>query len=373
MNKWTLTMLLMVVLLFGSVIAFNFYKQERVAEFIANKPLPEFPVTAIKIKGSSWTPGIHSVGFIEPNQGVQLAAEEAGKVAAINFESGQKIVAGDVLVELDQSVEKANLKSAEGQLPFAKATYERMKKLVGKGNVSKENFDKANADYLALLAQIESLKATIKRYNIIAPFGGIAGIRNVHLGEYLQQGDEITRLEDTRFMRIRFTIAQTRLSDVFVGQMIKVTIDAFPKFLFTGKITAIDSAVDPLSGVIELQAAIPNNQGQLRSGMFAKVMVVLPAEAEQVVVPLSAVSFALYGESIYIIKEVKDKAGKLFKEVKQVVVKVSSRAGDSAKITSGIKLGDLIVTSGQVRLSNGSRVKIVSSDSLQAPKQLPKL
>ncbi len=373
MNKWTAVMLLLVVLLFGSVIGFNLYKQDKIAEFMANRPAPEFPVTAIKVEAVSWTPGISSIGFIEPNQGIDLEAEEPGKVVAINFESGDAVTEGKLLVELDQAVEQANLKSAEGQLPFVRATYERMQKLVAKGNISRENFDKANSDYLQLQAEIESLKATIERHNIIAPFNGLAGIRNVYLGQYLQPGDEITRLEDTDLMRIRFTVPQTEMSKVSVGQSVKVIVDAFPGLRFSGQITAIDSIINPLSGVVELQASIPNNQGQLRSGMFAKVTVILPSLNNQVVVPQSAVTFALYGESIYVIEEKKDKTGKLFKEVNQRVVKVSSRAGNNAKIDSGIKSGDLIVTSGQVRLSNGSRVKVVQSNTLNTPEQLPKL
>lgn len=373
MKKWTAVMLLIVVFLFGSVIAFNLYKQKKTAEFLANRSLPAFPVTAVKVEAESWTPGINSIGFIEPNQGVELEAEEPGKVVAINFESGQTVEEGDLLVELDQAVERANLKSAEGQLPFVKATYERMEKLVKKGNISRENFDKANSDYLELIAQIEALTATIDRHNIIAPFSGLAGIRDVYLGQYLQPGDQITRLEDTSLMRIRFTIPQTEISRISVGQSVKISVDAFPRLIFTGQITAIDSIINPLSGVIELQASIPNNQGQLRSGMFAKIQVVLPTEENQVIVPQSAVTFALYGESIYIIEEVTDKTGKSVKQVKQVVVKVSDRAGNKAKISSGIKADDLIVTSGQVRLSNGSRVKVVKSDSLNTPDQLPKL
>ncbi len=373
MKKWTVVMLLGVALLFGSVIGFNLYKQNKIAEFLANRPVAEFPVTAITVKGISWTPGINSIGFIEPNQGVNLDAEEAGKVVAINFESGQTIEKGKVLVELDQRVEQANLKSSQGKLPFVKATYDRMAKLVDKGNISRENYDKSHSAYLELLAQIESLKATIERHNIIAPFSGLTGIRDVYMGQYLQPGDQITRFEDTSLMRIRFTIAQTEISRISIGQEVKITVDAFPNTPFSGKITAIDSVINPLSGIFELQASIPNNQGQLRSGMFAKIFVVLPIEKNQIVVPQIAVTFALYGESIYVIKEAKDKAGKLVKIVKQVVVKVSNRVGDKAKISTGIKVGDVIVTSGQVSLSNGSRVKVVKSDTLATPEKLPKL
>jgi len=373
MKKWTAVMILIVVLLFGSVIAYNFYKQKKMAEFLANRPPPEFPVTAMMVKGASWTPGINSIGFVEPNHGVSLAAELSGKVAAINFESGQRIELNQVLVELDQSVEQANLDSAEGKLPFTKATFERMKKLVDKGNVSKEDFDKSQSDYQELLAQIEGLKATIERHNIIAPFSGTAGISNIHLGQYLQPGDKITRLEDTSLMRIRFTIAQSDISRISVGQKINIMVDAFPETPFSGEVTAVDSFVNPLSGVLQVQASIPNNTGQLRSGMYARIMIVLPTEEKQIVLPETAVSFALYGESIFIIEEAKDKTGQLYKKVKQVVVKVSSRMGNKVKISSGIKSGDQIVTSGQVKLSNGSRVKIVKSDTLNTPAQLPKL
>jgi len=373
MKRWTAVMLLIVIVLFGSVIAFNFYKQNKIAEVLANRPLPEFPVTAIKVEGESWTPSIHSIGFIDPTQGVTLEAEQSGKVIAINFVSGQTVEQGELLVELNKAVELANLKSAEGQLPFVKATYERLGKLVKKGNISKEQFDKSNSDYLALIANIESLKATIERLNITAPFSGITGIRDVYLGQYLQAGDQITRLEDTSVMRIRFTIPQTQISQISIGQAVKIFVDAFPKKIFTGQIKAMDSIINPLSGVIELQASIPNSRGQLRSGMFAKIQIVLPEENEQIVVPQSAVTFALYGESVYIIEEVKDKTGQAVNKVKQSVVIVADRMANKVKISSGIKKGDRVVTSGQVRLSNGSRVKVVKSNNLKTPEQLPKL
>jgi len=373
MFKWMATMIIAVLLIFGSVIGFNIFKQHAIAEYMEHFPVQKFPVTSLKLEPETWYPKIKSIGLIEPNQGVKLAAEEPGKVVKINFDSGEEIKKGDILISQDQTVEVANLEEAKAQMIFTKSSYERMKRLIKTGAISQEQFDKSLSDYQALKNQILSLQATINRLNISAPFSGIAGIRNVYLGQYLTSGDAITHLEDLFIMRIRFTVPQTDFKKIYVGQDVAIKVDAYPNTKFHGKITAIDSAVNPQSGVFQAQASIPNSDQKLRSGMFAQISISLPKEDNQIIIPTTAINFALYGQSVYIIEDSKDKSGKSTKKVKQVVVTVADHQGDKAKINSGLKANDTIVTSGQVRLSNGSEVKIVKSDTLNPPKELPRL
>jgi membrane fusion protein (multidrug efflux system) len=180
-------------------------------------------------------------------------------------------------------------------------------------------------------------------------------------------------LEDTSVMKIRFTIAQTELAKVKVGQHIDIYVDAYPQRPFKGAIAAIEPVVKQLSGVVEVQAAIPNNEGLLRSGMYAKVQILLPVQTQQVVIPQTAVNFTLYGQTVYVVADGKDAKGQPIKTAKQSVVNVAERDTDVAHVVSGLKVGDVVVTSGQIRLSNGSQVKAVEDNTLAKPAVVPAL
>ncbi|MFM4935108.1 efflux RND transporter periplasmic adaptor subunit [Aeromonas veronii] len=377
MKKWMAIMLLIAIALFGSVIGFNLFKQKMIAQYMANRPEPEFPVTAMVTKAQDWVPTIEAIGFIEPNQGVTLSTELAGTIDAITFESGKPVKADQLLLSLDSTVERANLRASQAKLPAAKAKFDRFQNLYKTSSISKEQLDEAEAAYRSLEADIESLKATIARREVRAPFSGVVGLRNVFLGQYLQPGTDIVRLEDTSVMRLRFTVPQTDISKIKLGQTIKINVDAYPQTQFDGHITAIEPAVNFQSGLIQIQADIPNNDGQLRSGMFARASIILPTVKDQIVIPQSAISFTLYGQNVYVLKEGEetDKEGNKVKvlRAKQVVVKAGERRGNDVHVLSGIQAGDQIVLSGQVRLSNDTKVHVVENDALAVPAQTPML
>lgn len=377
MKKWMAIMLLIAIALFGSVIGFNLFKQKMIAQYMANRPEPEFPVTAMVTKAQDWVPTIEAIGFIEPNQGVTLSTELAGTIDAITFESGTPVKADQLLLSLDSTVERANLRASQAKLPAAKAKFDRFQNLYKTSSISKEQLDEAEAAYRSLEADIESLKATIARREVRAPFSGVVGLRNVFLGQYLQPGTDIVRLEDTSVMRLRFTVPQTDISKIKLGQTIKINVDAYPQTQFDGHITAIEPAVNFQSGLIQVQADIPNNDGQLRSGMFARASIILPTVKDQIVIPQSAISFTLYGQNVYVLKEGEetDKEGNKVKvlRAKQVVVKAGERRGNDVHVLSGIQAGDQIVLSGQVRLSNDTKVHVVENDALAVPAQTPML
>ncbi|WP_077262040.1 multidrug efflux RND transporter periplasmic adaptor subunit VmeC [Vibrio campbellii] len=368
MKKWTFFMLLIAVLLFGSVIGFNLFKQQKIAEYMANRPEPEFPVTVTEVKAVDWVPVIEAIGFIEPNQGVTIANETSGVIDKISFDSGTQVEEGQPLVHLDSDVEKANLKSSQAKLPAAQAKYKRYQGLFKKGSISKEAYDEAEANYFSLKADIESLKATIDRREIKAPFAGVVGIRNVYLGQYLQAGTDIVRLEDTTVMRLRFTVSQTDISRIKLDQEVDIFVDAYPDKPFKGSISAIEPAVNVQSGLIQVQADIPNSDGKLRSGMFARANIILPKLENQVTLPQTAITFTLYGDNVYIVTEEDGE-----KRVKQHVVKVGERTKDIAHILEGVKPGDVVVTSGQIRLSNHAKVTIVEDSALTPPAETPML
>ncbi|CAM3862252.1 Toluene efflux pump periplasmic linker protein TtgA precursor [Vibrio aerogenes CECT 7868] len=368
MKKWTAVMLLIAILLFGSVIGFNLFKNKMIANFMANMPEPSYPVTVTNISSQDWTPTIEAIGFIEPYQGVTLTTESSGVIDSIKFESGDKAEKGQVLLTLDSKVEQATLRSSEARLPAAKAKFERYKGLYKRGSLSQESYDEAQASYLSLSADIESLKATIARRQIKAPFAGQVGIRNVYLGQYLQPGTTIVRLEDTSVMRLHFTIPQTEISRISKGQTVEISVDAYPDHAFKGEITAIEPAVSVKSGLVQIEANIPNSDGKLRSGMFAHAQIQLPVIPDQIIVPQTAITFTLYGDSVYVVSGKDDE-----KRVKQRVVKVGERRGYIAHILTGLKDGEEIVTSGQVRLSNGVKIHVVESDATAPRAETPML
>ncbi|RCU45535.1 MULTISPECIES: efflux RND transporter periplasmic adaptor subunit [Corallincola] len=362
-------MLVLVVLVFGSVIGFNLFKQKMIGEYMANQPAPTFPVTTATVSPVDWIPSIDSIGFIEPYRGVTLKSEAAGLIETIDFESGEKVSADTLLLSLDTDVERANLKRSQASLPALKAQAHRMEVLLRQNSASEGQRDEAVANYEAQVADVAAQKATIARREIRAPFAGQIGIRQVFLGQYLEAGTEIVRLEDTSTMRIRFTIPQNQLSKIFVDQTIEVQVDAYPETSFHGKITTIEPAVNFQSGVVQVQADVPNENGVLRSGMFARVNVILPTLPQQLVIPQTAVNFTLYGETIFI-AETREGDSQLI--ATQRTIKVEERRGDVARV-SGLNPGETIVTSGQVRLSNGSQIKVVESDALNTPAEIPAL
>ncbi|WP_299022531.1 efflux RND transporter periplasmic adaptor subunit [uncultured Photobacterium sp.] len=371
MKRWVawLGMLIIVGLLFGTLFVNKYFDIQDKMEKYSNMPEPAFPVTVLGAKPSNWIPAIEAIGFIEPNQGVTITSEVSGVINKIDFESGSTVKKDQPLVSLDSDVEIANLKSTEARLPAAKAKYIRYQGLYKKGSISQEAFDDAEASYFSLSADIESLKATIDRRTIKAPFDGVVGLRNVFLGQYIQPSNDIVRLEDTTLMKLRFTVPQTDISDIYLGQDVKIFVDAYPETPFSGKISAIEPAVNYQSGLVQVQADIPNNDGQLRSGMFARAHIILPTMENQIILPQTAITFTLYGDNVYLVN--KDENGDL--RVRQSVITTGERKGESIHILKGVKAGDTVVTSGQVRLSNDAKVRIVESTALQAPAETPML
>ncbi len=369
MKKWFVVMLFISLALFGTVIGFNLFKEQKIAEYLANQPVPVFPVTSTELLNKKWTPTIEAIGFIEPKQGVTLKTQSNGVIDKISFESGQEVKLGDTLITLDSKVERATLAGTQARLPAAKSKFKRYKDLYKKGSLSKEALDEAEANFLSLTADVASLEASIERRSIDAPFAGVVGLRNVFLGQYLQPGDEITRLEDVATMRLRFTVPQRDIAKIKLGQKIDIKVDSYPDSPFSGSITAIEPAVNFQSGLVQVQADIPNNHGQLRSGMFARASVILPPKEAQIVVPQIAITYTLYGDTVYVIK--KDEKGDL--RAYQRVVKSGNRQEDMVHILDGLSANEVIVTSGQIRLSNGAKIKVVENTALNSPATTPKL
>lgn len=330
----------------------------------AQDAAPAVDIAAIAAAEIDWQEKISSIGVAEALQGVNVSGSEAGTVADILFDSGDKVEVGQELVRLDTGKEKADLQATEAQLPAALADLKRKTQLVKERVVSQSDLDDAQSKYDSLTAQSISLKATIERRSIRAPFGGVLGIRKVNRGQYLQPGDEIVSLQDLSVMRMRFLIGQKDFAKVKIGQEIEARFDAYPDEVFKGRISAIEPSVKFTSGIIPIQAEIPNSDLRLLPGMYASLDVLLPDHGKKVVVPQSAVTFNLYGETAYVV----DPQAMI---VQQVTVRTGARRDNVVVIEAGLKSGDLVVVAGQLKLSNGTKVNVVEGQTLPEMTDVP--
>jgi membrane fusion protein (multidrug efflux system) len=331
------------------------------------------PVATIVVKEQPWTSTIPAIGLLASVRGVDVSAATAGLVRNIAFDSGAKVTAGQVLVELDTSVEQAELRSSEADLPRLDAEYARQRDLTARGFAAQAKLQEARAGYEAQVARIAALRALIERRVITAPFDGVLGIRLVDKGQYLQPGTRIANLQDLSAMRVRFIVSQRDLAHITVGQTVRVTVDAYADQAFAGAITAIEPQVDVQSGVVQIQAEIPNADSRLRPGMFARLEIVLPEQKNVLAVPVVAVSYNLYGESLYVVREGKPGAdGKPTLTVERVTVKTGEQQDGQVVIVEGLKANDRVVTLGQLRLQNGAAVTLADDAALPPRTTLPR-
>lgn len=371
--------LLVVLALFGGVVGMQQFIAGKKAEVAANMPESVSQVTVMSVAPQEWTPILSAVGSIRPNQGAMLSSQAVGTITKIAIQSGEVVKKGQLLVEIDSSAERANLKAIEAQLPLASANLNRFRNLVASNSASKMELDNAQSTYNALVANIEALEEQISRRQIYAPFDGIAGIVNVNIGQFVSAGTEIVRVEDQSSMKIRFTLPQTDLEKIKIGQKVTANIDALTGQTFPARISAIEPAVDRSTGLIHLEATITEGQEKLLSGMFARLNIAMPTQHAQVVVPQIAVAYTMYGESVYVLQPLSDedktKVGKMAEfnpslkvekiyRVKQVEVKTAERRGIYAQLSKGIKAGDIIVTGGMQRLSNNALVMISEREAV---------
>ncbi len=351
--------MLAVVVVLISGLGFIKYKQVETAIHAAAgyQPPPE-AVTTIVTRQDQWASAMNLIGSVEAVQGVTVAADLPGTVAKIYFDSGKSVHQGDVLVELDTRQERAQLTSLEAQRDLAKVNYDRYQELARQGVISRQEYDKASADQRQTDANVAEIKATIERKTIRAPFSGILGIRKINLGEYLAAGAPIVSLQALNPIYVNFGVPQQNAGQVQVGRPISVTREALAGQVFSGRVTALDSVIDETTRNIQVQATLPNPAGKLRPGMFVQVDMSLGASQAAITLPASAISYAPYGDSVFVVTELKDPKGNPYKGVRQQFVKVGPSRGDQVAILSGLNAGEEVVSSGVFKLRNGAAVTV---------------
>jgi membrane fusion protein, multidrug efflux system len=323
------------------------------------QPPPE-AVTTMRAPREEWPATLTAIGTVAAVRGVTVSADLPGVVEAITFDSGLAVQEGQVLVRLDARQERAQLAAAESQRNLARLNLDRARGLLGDGVVSQADFDRASAEHAQAEARVGEIRATIDRKHIRAPFSGILGIRQVDLGKYLAGGDPIVPLQATDPVYVNFSVPQQEVPRLRVGGEVAVAAEGLGAE-FAGRITALDSVVDPATRNVQIQATLPNRQGRLRPGMFVDTRVELGASSPVVAVPASAISYAPYGDSVFVVGELTGPKGEKYRGVTQQFVKLGGTRGDQVAVVSGLEAGQEVVTSGAFKLRNGAAV-LVNND-----------
>jgi membrane fusion protein (multidrug efflux system) len=357
MAKRMILMLGVTAVIVGALGFMKFKQIQSAVHASAFQPPPE-AVTSIVAHREQWPATMTVIGTMEAVQGVTVSADLPGAVARIAFESGKSVHAGDILVELDTRQERAQLASLEAQRDLAKVNFGRMQQLVDDGVISRMEYDQASSQQKATEANVAEIRATIERKTIRAPFSGILGIRQVNLGQYLSAGQAIVSLQALNPIYVNFGVPQQALSQVVIGHAVRVAKEDQPSVAFSGRVTAVDSVVNEATRNIQIQATLSNPEGKLRPGMFAQVEVPLGAARSVIALPASAINYAPYGDSVFVITDLKDPSGKAYRGVQQQFVKVEGSHGDQVAVVSGVNPGDEVVTSGVFKLRNGAAVQV---------------
>ncbi len=366
--KWIIAVAAVIVVIAG----LGAYKYLQISAAMAGHmsfSMPPEAITTVPVQEQKWPGTLTAVGSLKPVNGLVLRADLAGDIERIGFESGAAVRKGDLLVQQDVSEEQAQLRAAQARQQLAELNLRRFKGLLDKRVSSQSDYDQTTAEYLQAQARCEEIKALIEKKTIRAPFDGMAGIRMVNAGEYLQPGQEIVPLNSMSPIYVNFSLPQQNLADVHVGSVVRVTSSGANGEVVEGKITAVNSVVEESTRNFLVQATLENPGGVLRPGMFVGVEVVLPGEKSLLAVPVTAISYAPYGDSVFVVEEMDDeKTGKKYLGVHQHFVKLGESRGDQVEILSGIEAGEVVATSGIFKLRPKTAVSV--NNETQPPTEL---
>lgn len=364
-------MLAVVIVAIGGLGFVKFKQIQVAAQSFAKFQPPPTAVTTIVARQENWPATLNAIGTVVAVQGVTVSADLPGIVDRIAFDSGKSVHEGDVLVELDTKQERAQLAAAQAQSDLARINFQRLQGLVKDGVIPQADYDRAKSEQRATEAKVKEIQATIARKTIRAPFSGTLGIRQVNLGQYLSAGNAVVPLQSLHPIYVNFGVPQEEARQVAVGRTVRVTADDLPGRNFEGHVTAIDSVLDERTRNVEVQATVTNGDGKLHPGMFVKAQLVLGAARPTVTLPASAISYAPYGDSVFIVTDMQDQSGHTYRGVRQQFVKVEGSRGDQVAVVSGVKAGDEVVSSGVFKLRNSAAVQVnnkVQPDNNPAPK-----
>ena len=352
-------------LVIGAIIYAKLDQFSTMAEAGANMVFPPETVTAMAVRAEEWEQSISATGTVVAVQGVTIGAETSGRVIRITFESGTTVAAGDTLVQLDIASEEAQLASAEATAALARANLIRVRDLSRRKLVSQADLDAADARAKEAEAQVGTIRALIAKKTIRAPFTGRLALRQINLGQILSEGDPIVSLQTLNPIYVDFSVPQQQISRLHDGMQVRLTTDAAPGEVFVGQISAVSPEIDPVTRNVRVRALVDNSQEKLYAGMFASVDIVLPERQAVLALTVTAVLYAPYGDSVFVVEEHKnEESGQIERTLRQQFVRLGEARGDFVDVLEGLKSDEIVVTSGVFKLRSGMSVVI---DNTLAP------
>jgi membrane fusion protein (multidrug efflux system) len=355
----------LVVLALAAAKGWSIYQQ--VQQF--SQPQPAISVAAEPAVERPWQSRLPAIGTLKAFQGIDLTVEVGGIVRQVLFSSGEKVARDQPLLQMDSDVERAILATAEAERGLARVEFERGRSLVSRQSISKSAFDSLSAELQKANASVAQLQAKLAKKRILAPFAGTIGIRQVDLGDYLAPGATIATLQDLSKLYVDFFLPEQVVPQLTVGERVRFGVTAYPGEVFEGKIAAINPKVEETTRNVQVRAQLENPDAKLLPGMFANLEVLLPGENSRVVVPETAITYTLYGNSVYVIEAQEDSEGQLIKDpqgqpqlaVQRRFVETGERRGGQVVIIEGLQAGERIVTAGQLKLDNGAHVTLAAA------------
>ncbi|MDI3271227.1 efflux RND transporter periplasmic adaptor subunit [Pseudomonas sp. AL03] len=372
-----LGVVLLIVLVLAGYKAFSIYTM--IQGFAA--PKPPISVAVATATERPWQARLPTVGTLKALQGVDLSLEIAGTVTDVQFQSGQKVKAGQPIVQLDSAVETALLETALADLGLAQVDYNRGSQLVGSQAISKGEFDRLSAVFKKNKATVNQLKASLEKKRIVAPFSGTIGIRQVDVGDYVASGTMIATLQDLSSLYVDFFVPEQSVPKIAIGQSVQIIVSAYPAQNFPGTLSAINPKVENSTRNVQVRATLANPDGKLLPGMFASLQILLPDPQPRIVVPESAITYTLYGNSLYVVAQKKAEDGSVEKDDKgepiliaeRRFIETGERRDGVVMITKGVQNGEKVVTAGQIKLDNGAHIAISDDKTLAEKRSQPRV
>ncbi|WP_163265084.1 efflux RND transporter periplasmic adaptor subunit [Chelativorans alearense] len=364
MIKRFLIAFVLLVIVVGGLVGYNLFRDRMIQDFFANMPVPSVSVSTVTLEPVEWTPSIEAIGTVSAINGVDLTVEVAGIVSEIRFQANDRVEKDDVLVQLDDATQRADLAAAQAQAKLDQTNLQRALELQRRQVGTEVNVESSRASADASAAEVEKAQAALDQKQLKAPFAGVAGIPRVVLGQYITPGTTVATLQDVDTMRVDFTVPEQEFGLLKIGQPVRLGSDE-QNLSYTGAIRGIDPKIDPSSRLANVRAEVANPDGGLVPGQFAEVKVDLPKESDVLALPQTAVVTSLYGDYAYVVRPAEDGedgADQSSLVVRQVFVKTGRRSGEMVEIVEGLSAGDQVVTAGQNRLSNGTPVTVADGN-----------
>ncbi|MCQ4229312.1 efflux RND transporter periplasmic adaptor subunit [Pseudomonas stutzeri] len=355
-----------VVVAILAALKFNSIYQQ-IQQFQA--PKPAIDVEAEVARRMDWQSRLPAIGTLKASQGIDLSVEIAGTITDVQFQSGEKVSKGQAIVLLDSEMEQASLVSAEADLSLARLEFQRARSLLDRQAISRSEYDRLNAQSQKAEASVTQLRASLAKKRILAPFSGTIGIRQVDVGDYIAAGTPIATLQDLSTLYVDFFLAEQHVPLLALGQKVQLRVAAYPDERFEGVISALNPKVETTTRNVQVRAELANPDGRLLPGMFADLQVLLPTENAQVVVPETAITYTLYGNSVLLVTDGTPPEGVSRDEPYLVVerrfVTTGERRDGLVVVLDGLEGGEQVITAGQLKLDSGTHVAIAENRTLK--------